>query len=672
MFGMFFFLTQFLQTIMGFSPLRAGVAFLPMTVALFAVSRLAPRLMPLLGPKPLMITGMVPAIASMAWLSRVSPETGYWSGIFGPMVLVAVPALAAIVLFVVWATDQAGYPVTHWAPGGLIVLVLLGDRDPGDRAAAPGRGPGAGARSRSGCLAGVHGAQLPLDPVGGRAGGRLGRREPHAAVPARVRAVRLLAPARGERRAAAGRVDAGDDRAGGVRRCCTSTPPPARSLAALFPGGRLDYPSGYPNASAAQWLMAFWPALLLARSGRLPWALRGALAGGAVLLAEVALLSQSRGSLYATPVMLVLVFALLPERMRTFAAARAGGASGIAAAAPAVLRVGDRLHGRRCRARDAAQRGQRRRSLAALAVGLVVALGAAIESRRRALGGRPRGACAGASARSRSPRSSRCWRAAGRRRATPCTRIKHGWDTFKGGYAADNASGSRLVERARQQPLRLLPGGARRIRRPSAGRDRRRQLPAAVPRARPQRTRRPTTRTASSCARWRRPAWSARCWRSSASAPRCWRRARCAPTGARRPIRWRGDVAAAALAGFAYWVVHGSFDWFWEFAGLGAPAFALLGLACCARARAGATAVDRRTAAAGAPARAAPSPAAGRRRPVASAPAPGLLGVGASSRSPRGVARRAVAEPAAGPERGAHLADGAAAGLLPARRRGAA
>jgi O-Antigen ligase len=39
-------------------------------------------------------------------------------------------------------------------------------------------------------------------------------------------------------------------------------------------------------------------------------------------------------------------------------------------------------------------------------------------------------------------------------------------------------------------------------------------------------------------------------------------------------------VAAAALAGFAYWVVHGSFDWFWEFAGLGAPAFALLGLAC--------------------------------------------------------------------------------------------
>jgi tetratricopeptide (TPR) repeat protein len=39
-------------------------------------------------------------------------------------------------------------------------------------------------------------------------------------------------------------------------------------------------------------------------------------------------------------------------------------------------------------------------------------------------------------------------------------------------------------------------------------------------------------------------------------------------------------VAAAALGGFAYWVVHGSADWFWEYAGLAAPAFALLGIAC--------------------------------------------------------------------------------------------
>jgi EmrB/QacA subfamily drug resistance transporter len=90
MFGVFFFLTQFLQKVMGFSPLRAGVAFLPLTAALFGMSRTAPRLMPRLGAKPLMMIGMLPAIVSLAWLSRVSPATGYWSGVFGPMMLLGI------------------------------------------------------------------------------------------------------------------------------------------------------------------------------------------------------------------------------------------------------------------------------------------------------------------------------------------------------------------------------------------------------------------------------------------------------------------------------------------------------------------------------------------------------------------------------------------------------
>jgi EmrB/QacA subfamily drug resistance transporter len=88
MFGMFFFLTQFVQDVLGFSPLRAGIAFLPLSVMLFAVSRTAPRLMPVIGAKGLMIAGMVPVIVGMAWLSRVSPATGYWSGVIGPMVLI--------------------------------------------------------------------------------------------------------------------------------------------------------------------------------------------------------------------------------------------------------------------------------------------------------------------------------------------------------------------------------------------------------------------------------------------------------------------------------------------------------------------------------------------------------------------------------------------------------
>jgi MFS family permease len=90
MFGMFFFLTQFLQDVLGFSPLRSGVAFLPMTIALFGVSRAAPRLIPRFGPKRLMILGMIPVIVGMAWLSRVSPATSYWTGVFEPMLLFGV------------------------------------------------------------------------------------------------------------------------------------------------------------------------------------------------------------------------------------------------------------------------------------------------------------------------------------------------------------------------------------------------------------------------------------------------------------------------------------------------------------------------------------------------------------------------------------------------------
>ena len=170
----------------------------------------------------------------------------------------------------------------------------------------------------------------------------------------------------------------------------------AARLIALLPGGRLVYPAGYVNANAAQWLMAAWPALLLARERRLPWWLRGALAGGAVLLAEVALLGQSRGSVYAEPVMLVLVFALLPGRVRTFALL-APVAAGIGVAAPAVLRVGERvgalegasnggvashssaaLHG----ATAAVHAAVVATLLSALVVGAVVAAGAALERRR--------------------------------------------------------------------------------------------------------------------------------------------------------------------------------------------------------------------------------------------------------------------------------------------------
>jgi EmrB/QacA subfamily drug resistance transporter len=124
MFGVFFFLTQFLQKIMGFSPLRAGVAFLPMTLALFTASRLAPRLMPRVGTKPLMIAGMLPAIVALAWLSRVSPASGYWTGIFGPMMLLGLGL--GLVFVPLTTTSLAGVPAADsGAASGVVNMLQL-------------------------------------------------------------------------------------------------------------------------------------------------------------------------------------------------------------------------------------------------------------------------------------------------------------------------------------------------------------------------------------------------------------------------------------------------------------------------------------------------------------------------------------------------------------------
>ena len=122
MFGMFYFLTQFLQDVMGFSALRTGVAFLPMTIALFALSRLAPRLMPVVGPKRLMLIGMIPVIVAMAWLSRVSPATTYWADVFVPMTLFGVGM--GIVFVPLTTTSLAGVsPADSGAASSMVNVI---------------------------------------------------------------------------------------------------------------------------------------------------------------------------------------------------------------------------------------------------------------------------------------------------------------------------------------------------------------------------------------------------------------------------------------------------------------------------------------------------------------------------------------------------------------------
>jgi EmrB/QacA subfamily drug resistance transporter len=87
MFGQFFFLTLFVQDVLGYSPLRAGLAFLPITGAIVLTSQFAARSLPRIGPKRLMAVGALLAAAGLAWLTQVSITSGYVDGILGPMLL---------------------------------------------------------------------------------------------------------------------------------------------------------------------------------------------------------------------------------------------------------------------------------------------------------------------------------------------------------------------------------------------------------------------------------------------------------------------------------------------------------------------------------------------------------------------------------------------------------
>ncbi|MFD9679411.1 MFS transporter [Rhodococcus sp. NPDC059969] len=88
MIGFFYFTTQLLQGVLGFSAFQAGVAFFPMTIVNFAVAMLIPRLTPRFGNSALLSVGIAATLAGMGWLSLVHPNSSYLTAIALPMILI--------------------------------------------------------------------------------------------------------------------------------------------------------------------------------------------------------------------------------------------------------------------------------------------------------------------------------------------------------------------------------------------------------------------------------------------------------------------------------------------------------------------------------------------------------------------------------------------------------
>ena len=135
LFGLFFFLTLFIQNVLGYSAIRSGIAYLPFAIGVVIASALASQLVPRIGPRPLIITGTAAVAGGMFWFSRLTEHASYLGQLLGPQLvsslglgLVFVP-LALVALHNVAEQDSgvaSSLLNTAQQVGGAIGLALLG------------------------------------------------------------------------------------------------------------------------------------------------------------------------------------------------------------------------------------------------------------------------------------------------------------------------------------------------------------------------------------------------------------------------------------------------------------------------------------------------------------------------------------------------------------------
>ncbi|MER7008212.1 MFS transporter [Dactylosporangium sp. NPDC000555] len=134
LFGVLFFISQFLQNILGYSALQAGLAFLPMAAGMFGMSRLTPWLLPRVGALRLILIGLAVVAGGAGWLSQLDDHTAYAPGLLVPMLMLGVGIgtflmpLTALILGGVAPRDSgaaAGTMQTMQQVGGSLGLAIL-------------------------------------------------------------------------------------------------------------------------------------------------------------------------------------------------------------------------------------------------------------------------------------------------------------------------------------------------------------------------------------------------------------------------------------------------------------------------------------------------------------------------------------------------------------------
>jgi EmrB/QacA subfamily drug resistance transporter len=90
LFAMFFFITLYMQQVLGYSPIKAGLSYLPLSVAIILSAGVASQLVTKIGFKPVLAAGLVLIAAGLLWFAQLSVDGGFASDILGPSLLAAV------------------------------------------------------------------------------------------------------------------------------------------------------------------------------------------------------------------------------------------------------------------------------------------------------------------------------------------------------------------------------------------------------------------------------------------------------------------------------------------------------------------------------------------------------------------------------------------------------
>jgi EmrB/QacA subfamily drug resistance transporter len=90
LFAMFVFLSYYMQTVLGYSALKAGVAFLPFAIGLIIAATASSAVVPRIGPRIPMAGGLLLGAVGLGWLTQIGVDSSFWLYIFGPQILMSI------------------------------------------------------------------------------------------------------------------------------------------------------------------------------------------------------------------------------------------------------------------------------------------------------------------------------------------------------------------------------------------------------------------------------------------------------------------------------------------------------------------------------------------------------------------------------------------------------